>query len=97
MKVEKMKLTRSQIEWISFEIAKDLVKKDLVEVDNQDKLAEKIKNIITEDLMVEDKLNEEVREILSQYTDEMRRISIEYHEMFKKVKAKLVKERKLIL
>jgi len=92
-----MKLNRSQIEWISFEIAKGLIKKELVEVNSQDKLAEKIKNIITEDLMVEDKLNEEVREILSQYTDEMRRTSIEFHEMFKKVKAKLVRERKLIL
>jgi len=92
-----MKLTRSQIEWISFEIAKGLIKRDFVEADNQDKLAEKIKNIITDDLMVEDKLHEEVREILSQYADEMRRTSIEYHEMFKKVKAKLVKERKLIL
>jgi hypothetical protein len=92
-----MKLTKSQIEWFSFEIAKGLVKKDLVIVDGLDELTEKIKNIITDDLSIEDKLNEEVREILREYTDEMRRSSIEYHEMFKKVKAKLVKDRKLIL
>ena len=92
-----MKLTRTQIEWFSFEIAKDLIKKDLVEIDGQEKLVEKIKNIITDDLMVEDKLNEEIREILRQYSDQMRRSSIEYHEMFKKIKAKLVKDRKLIL
>jgi hypothetical protein len=92
-----MKLTKSQIEWFSFEIAKGLYKKDIVMVNDIDKFAEKIKSIITEDLLVEDKLNEEVREILRDYTDEMRRSSIEYHEMFKKVKAKLVKDRKLIL
>ena len=92
-----MKLTKSQIEWFSFEIAKGLAKKDIVMVGDIDKFAEKIKSIITEDLLVEDKLNEEVREILRDYTDEMRRSSIEYHEMFKKVKAKLVKDRKLIL
>jgi hypothetical protein len=92
-----MKLTKSQIDWFSFEIAKGLAKKDIVMVDDIDKFAEKIKNIITEDLLIEDKLNEEVREILRGYTDEMRRSSIEYHEMFKKVKAKLVKDRKLIL
>jgi len=92
-----MKLTRSQIEWISFEIVKGLTKGKLLEVHSQDRLVEKVKNIVTEDLMVEDKLNEEVREILSHYTYEMRRSSIVYHEMFKKVKAKLVKERKLIL
>ncbi len=92
-----MKLTKSQIEWFSFEIAKGLAKKDIIMIDDIDKFAEKIKSIISEDLLVEDKLNEEIREILRDYTDEMRRLSIEYHEMFKKVKAKLVKDRKLIL
>ena len=92
-----MKLTRTQIEWFSFEIAKGLIKKDFLDVADQDKLVGKIKNIITEDLMVDDKLNEEIREILRQYSSQMRRSSIEYHEMFKKIKAKLVKDRKLIL
>ncbi len=52
---------------------------------------------VTEDLQVEDRLNDEVREMLRNLADEMNRQNIQYHEMFKLIKAKLVRERKLIL
>ena len=47
--------------------------------------------------MVEDRLNDEVRQLLEEHADKMAGGSVEYHEMFKLVKAKLVRERKLIL
>ena len=47
--------------------------------------------------MVEDKLNEEVRQILEAHRDEMRLNNIEYYKMFSIIKRKLVKERGLIL
>jgi hypothetical protein len=40
---------------------------------------------------------EEVRGILSQWADEMRRHGASYQEMYKKVKGQLARERKLIL
>jgi len=46
---------------------------------------------------VEDRINEEVREILSRYSEEMRRTGVSYQEMYKKVKGQLARERKLIL
>jgi len=46
---------------------------------------------------VEDRLNEEVREILSKHSDEMKRVGASYQEMFKKAKGQLARERKLIL
>jgi hypothetical protein len=52
---------------------------------------------ITADLQVEDRLNDEVRELLRQHAREMDQANVEYHEMFKKLKAKLVRDRKLIL
>ena len=53
--------------------------------------------VIAEDLRVEDNLNEEVRELMRQHMDRIRRADVEYHEMFKVIKAKLAKERNIIL
>lgn len=92
-----MRLTNNQIDLLSYEIVKFLVKKGLIEVDNVDRLTEKVVHVITEELMVEDRLNQEVREILSKHADDLRRNEIEYYEMFKMIKAKLVKDRNIIL
>ena len=46
---------------------------------------------------MEDKVNEEVRTILTQHQDDMRRMGISYQEMFKKVKGQIARDRKLIL
>ena len=48
-----------------------------------------------EEITVEDKVNEEVRNILTQYQDEMRRTGISYQDMFKKVKGQLARDKKL--
>lgn len=58
--------------------------------------AEMIAALITEELEVEDRLNEEVREILSQYSDYMRREGVSYQEMFRRIKNTLVAQRKVI-
>jgi hypothetical protein len=58
--------------------------------------AEMIAALITQELEVEDRLNEEVREILSQYSDYMRREGVSYQEMFRRIKNTLVAQRKVI-
>jgi len=58
--------------------------------------AEFITNVIVEDLQVEDQLNDEVRELLSQYSDYMRRESVSYQEMFRRIKNTLITQRKVI-
>ena len=50
-----------------------------------------------DEISVEDRLNEEVREILTKHADEMRRTGVPYQEMYKKVKGELARQRKLIL
>jgi hypothetical protein len=52
---------------------------------------------MAEEITVEDRVNEEVREILAKHQDEMRDTGVSYQEMFKKVKAQLARQRKLIL
>jgi hypothetical protein len=55
-----------------------------------------IAQIIEEELAVEDRLNEEVREVLSQYEDYMRREGVSYQEMFRRIKNTLINQRKVI-
>jgi hypothetical protein len=58
--------------------------------------AEIIAQIIEEDLAVEDRLNDEVRDLLDQYTEYMRRENVSYQEMFRKIKNQLLAQRKVI-
>ena len=53
-------------------------------------------HIIEEDLSVEDKLNDEVRDLLDQYSDYMRRENVSYQEMFRKIKNQLLAQRKIL-
>ena len=58
---------------------------------------ERLSAVFEEDLAAEDRLNEEVREILQKHGEEMARGDINYQEMFRKVKNKLARDRDLIL
>jgi hypothetical protein len=44
----------------------------------------------------EDHLNDEVREILNQYSEYMRREGVSYQEMFRKAKNQLIAQRKIV-
>jgi hypothetical protein len=56
-----------------------------------------VAHVIEEDLRSEDDLNEDVREILEQYEDVMRRDGVSYMEMFRKIKRKLILERQIVM
>jgi hypothetical protein len=92
-----MRLTSDQVEYIARKVVKTLVGGGKLEVDSQARVAEGVARVITEELMVEDRLNDEVREVLVQHSNEMQRSNITYSEMFKMVKRKLAKEKGIIL
>jgi hypothetical protein len=92
-----MRLTSDQVEYLSRKIVKTLVGQGKLEIDSDTRVAEGIARVITDDLQVEDRLNEEVREVLVQHASEMQRSNITYSEMFKMVKRKLAKEKGIIL
>ncbi|MEZ5351055.1 MAG: DUF507 family protein [Bryobacteraceae bacterium] len=58
--------------------------------------ADAISEVILAELMIEDLLNDEVREILSQYSEYMRREGVSYQEMFRKIKNTLMAQRKVV-
>jgi len=68
----------------------------LLETSNPAVAAGIIAEIIEDDLSVEDQLNDEVRDLLDQYSEYMRRENVSYQEMFRKIKNQLLAQRKVI-
>jgi hypothetical protein len=68
----------------------------VIEVNDPGAASELISEVITDELSAEDQLNEEVREILSQYSEYMRREGVSYQEMFRRIKNTLITQRKIV-
>ena len=92
-----MGLRREYVRLLSTKIAEELVKQEMIEVPESLDLAEQVFQVMDAEVNLEDRLNEEVRGLLNQYQDQMRQSGASYQEMFKLIKNKLVRERKLVL
>jgi hypothetical protein len=94
-----MLLNRDYVGHMASQVIKKLVEDNLVEIKEKDMepVITRVRQRMMEEITVEDKVNEEVRTILTQYQDEMRRTGISYQEMFKKVKGQIARDKKLIL
>jgi hypothetical protein len=94
-----MLLNRDYVGHMASQLVKKLVEDQQIEIKEKDvePAILKVRTRMMEEITVEDKINEEVRTILTQHQDEMRRAGISYQEMFKKVKGQLARDRKLIL
>lgn len=90
-----MLIAREFITYLSRQLVKRLCPL-MIETTEPQAVADLIANVITEELLVEDRLNDEVREILSQYSDYMRREGVSYQEMFRRIKNTLITQRKVI-
>jgi uncharacterized protein len=93
-----MRLTKELTEILSKSIVNSFLEKELIIwEESPEKLQTIISGIITEDLMVEDRLNDEVKTLLDSKTEEYERSMMDYGRVFQMVKSKLVRERGLIL
>ena len=93
-----MRITKEFVETLSKKVVRSLTDKDLIIWEEAiDKLETIVAGIIIEDLMVEDRLNEEVKTLLESKTEEYERSMMDYGRVFQMVKSKLVRERGLIL
>jgi hypothetical protein len=90
-----MLLAREFVDYVSRQIVKKLTPQWIETTDAQ-VAAAFIAAVIEEDLAIEDSLNDEVREMLSQYTEYMRREGVSYQDMFRKIKNTLITQRKVI-
>ena len=92
-----MRLSPDEIQFISRKIVKSLVAAGRLEVDDEGRVIEGIARVIVDELSVEDRLNEEAREVLAQHMTHMERSDITYSEMFKKVKRELARKKGIVL
>ena len=90
-----MLLAREFVAYLSRQLVQRLTP-TVIETTDPNSVAEKISTVIAEELAVEDRLNDEVRDLLSQYSEYMRREGVSYQDMFRKIKNTLIAQRKVI-
>ena len=90
-----MLLAHEFVDYISRQIVKRL-SPTWIETTDPHSAAEFMAGVIDDDLAVEDQLNDEVRDLLSQYSDYMRKEGVSYQEMFRRIKNTLITQRKVI-
>lgn len=92
-----MLLNRDLVGHMAAATLKKLVEDEMVEVKTPETVVPRLRHAMLEEITVEDRINEEARQILIQHQDQMRNSGISYQEMFKKVKAQLARDKKLVL
>jgi hypothetical protein len=92
-----MLIARDYVGYMASEVVKKLIEGNLIETKASDAVTQRLRLRMMDELTVEDRLNEEVRQILTDRQDEMRRTGVSYQEMYKKVKAHIARDRKLVL
>jgi uncharacterized protein len=90
-----MLLAREFVAYLSRQLVRRLTP-GVIETPTPEVVADKIAEVIAEELAVEDRLNDEVRDLLSQYSEYMRREGVSYQEMFRRIKNTLITQRKVI-
>ena len=90
-----MLLAREFVAYLSRQLVKKL-SPGVLETPAPDAVAQSIAEVITAELAVEDRLNDEVRDLLSQYSEYMRREGVSYQEMFRRIKKTMITQRKII-
>ncbi len=93
-----MRIPKTWVAVITQKVVEGIVAKELVTpLVPVDKLKADVEELIMEELMIEDKLNEEVRGLLKKHSPEIERSKLDYRKLFELTKQKLVKERNLVL
>lgn len=90
-----MLLPREFVTYLSRQIVRRLTPAT-IETPAPERVAELIDHVVSEELAAEDKLNDEVRDLLDQYSEYMRREGVSYQDMFRKIKNTMVQQRKIV-
>jgi hypothetical protein len=90
-----MLLAKEFVTYLSRQLAAKLGS-NIIEVSNPTAVAEIINTTVLDEMSVEDRLNDEVRDLLEQYSVYMSNNSISYSEMFRRIKNQLVAQRKIV-
>ncbi len=93
-----MRLNSDEIQGLSEFLVHLLADKKLILKDvRTEDVRTGIYNSIYQDMVHEDRLNEEVRDIMERYDAELKDGRLDYNKLFNMIKQQLIKERKLII
>ena len=93
-----MKIKKERISMLSKNIVEGLIAKGcIVPSVPKDTIVSRLEDTITEELMIEEKINDEVRELLKTHSKQMEQGDVNYNRMFQMVKKKLIDERGIVL
>lgn len=93
-----MKLSEARIDKLSEAIVDTLAEQDDVRLQADDgKLLHAIRTTMIDELTVEERLDVEVRKLLEQYRGDIAQGRMNYDELFRRVKQRLIAERRIIL
>lgn len=92
-----MRLTRDQVGFVSQHIVRGLLREEFITTDHPELLIDSVVQVLTADLEAEDRLNDDVRDMLKNFAEEISRGALNYQELFRKVKTKLARDRKMVI
>jgi hypothetical protein len=93
-----MKLSKERVAHMAESLAQRLTQEKLVQLTgSRTALVETLDHAITGELMVEEKLNADVRALMKKYEAEIDKGQVDYQKMFLMVKKQLARERGIIL
>ncbi len=92
-----MQFPREYVAYMAKQVLKRLTQAGLIQYDQPEYVGEVMFQVISDELSVEDRINDEVRKILEQHGNEMKELGATFEDAFKAVKKQLVRERKIIL
>ncbi len=92
-----MRMRPEQVEMMAHQVVRRLDESGLVRFEHREGAVEHVARALTADLQVEDRLNDEVRSLLEQHSSDVDKSGLEFHQMFRILKSKLIRERNLIL
>ena len=92
-----MALRNEFVEYMTEKVIEELIERGFIELPEDFSIKETIFAAVSDEVTVEDRLNQEVRQLLNEYGNQMNDIGASYQETFKLIKRKLVRERKLVI
>jgi hypothetical protein len=92
-----MLFSKEYVGYLARQVTQKLISGGFIETKEIPSVSAALNTALLEELQLEDRINDEVRLILEQYDEELRRAGASYQEMFKKVKGELVRKYKAVL
>jgi hypothetical protein len=92
-----MIFSREYIGYLARRTVKHLIDAKMIQTSDAALVEARVTEGMTEELSLEDRINDEVRIILEAYQQEMLKSGAQYAEMFKKVKGELTRKYKAVL